>query len=192
MTTCTSYTLNATDSIVIYNGSANRPTGAQRFTGVLGYDTATDTLEMWDGAAWQTVARPWAGNPIAYTPQLYTNNTLATLGTGATAEGVWFQRGKLRTVIGRIVIGTAPTISAGANLEVTLPVNATGSGILAVGTGVAVDGGAVFYACGAFIDRTAQPGRARFAYNNTVLSSTGPFTWAATDTITWQVQYATA
>lgn len=105
---------------IVYAGSGNRPVAPTRFTGCIGYDTTNDLLEMWTGAAWKTIMRPVTGNAVSFTPQLYGNNVLNSLGTGATTYGGYTIRGPICTYWGFIVIGTGSSITAGA-ISVSMP-----------------------------------------------------------------------
>lgn len=188
---CTSYELVPPDSFV-YAGSVNRPGEGVRYVGMIGYDVTNDCLEMYvGGGTWATVAKPVSGPIPGYTPTMWTNGTATLLGTGPGQLGWHTRLGRKITAWGLIVLGTGPTVSAGANLEVSLPVAALATpAVQTVGTGTLFDG-TTPYAVTAVID-SSQPSRIRFARNGSYASSSSPFTIAAGDRVSWCAEYIAA
>lgn len=190
---CTQYDLNVPQPFV-YAGSANRPAARVRFTGCIGIDITNNLMETWNGSAWKVVQQPFSGPPVAYTPALYTNSTLALLGTGGSATGWWTRAGDMVKAFGAIIIGTGPTISAGSPLEVTLPVvsiAASPGTIKPGGTGFVQGGPMTLPELTAYIDN-AQLSRARFIGPDGLVTSTSPKAIAAGDVIGWVVDYQVA
>lgn len=87
------------------------------YTGQLAFADDTNDLEIYDGAAWQSVYSPW----YAYTP---TWSGLSALGTGYTVQGYYQICG--RTVVANaMLIGGTSTSLGTSNISFSLPFAAT-------------------------------------------------------------------
>ena len=133
------------------------------------------------GAAWET-----------WTPALTASTTNPTLGTGSTAAGRYGRINK--TVFGncRIFFGTSG-VSAGSGFYfVSLPVTAQGVGVVA-GSGYVYDAstGLVRHVSIA-IDSTSRVALYLENQTNYAVSSTNPWTWAASDQIQFSFEYEAA
>lgn len=185
---CSQYILNAPQPFVYY-GTANRPASGTRFPGCMGIDLTNNILETFDGTTWYTVVQPFYGPPLTYTPTLYTNSVLANLGAGAIALGYYTRQADMVKVWGNITIGTAPTISGGTPLEITLPVASRDeASITQKCVGSALFDGTADTKLTAYI-ADAQLQRVRFVTATAIASSTVPETITAGDVISWMVDY---
>lgn len=126
-----------------------------------------------------------------YTPTLTAATTNPTLGTGATAAGMWTQQGGLVAVWFSLQFGTSPGAGSG-QYRVSLPVDiAPGAlGSLAIGSGRIIDSSAsasrliVPELAAGFVDRVRLAVEA-----GTTVTSSAPWTWAASDQIYGFVLY---
>ena len=133
------------------------------------------------GAAWET-----------WTPALTASTTNPTLGTGSTATGRYGRINK--TVFGncRIFFGTSGTNAGSGFYFVSLPVTAQGVGVVA-GSGYVYDAstGLVRHVSIA-IDSTSRVALYLENQTNYAVSSTNPWTWAASDQIQFSFEYEAA
>ena len=133
------------------------------------------------GAAWET-----------WTPALTASTTNPTLGTGSTAAGRYGRINK--TVFGncRIFFGTSGANAGSGFYFVSLPVTAQGTGVVA-GSGYVYDAstGLVRHVSIA-IDSTSRVALYLENQTNYAVSSTNPWTWAASDQIQFSFEYEAA
>ena len=134
------------------------------------------------GAAWET-----------WTPALTASTTNPTLGTGSTATGRYGRINK--TVFGncRVFFGTAGANAGSGFYFVSLPITAQAAGNLVAGSGYVKDAstGLVRHVSVA-IDSTSRVGLYLEDQINYAVSSTNPWTWAASDQIQFSFEYEAA
>lgn len=148
-------------------------------------------------AAGQTIDPDW-GNSIATAINTieaawtsYTATTTGiTIGTGGTVVTRRMKYGRTCHYQGTITLGTGGVLTGAPT--VSLPFNSAATGITQVGAAEFRDFGTEF-----------RPGAVRLITGTTlefevygpvggVLSATGPWTWAVSDQISWNVTYETA
>jgi hypothetical protein len=106
-------------------GGAGEPTLAE---GMFAYTTDTNTLWLYDGAAWVAAVNASSlngvGNWTSYTPVLTAVTTNPTLGSGSVAVGYYAQIGKVVIYSFQIVFGTSGVNAGSGDYRVSLPVTA--------------------------------------------------------------------
>ena len=170
--------------------SGTRPTSPPE--GMLVYETDTDRYSSYTGSAWvtlgQTITAP-------HTPVL-TATTNPTLGTGSVAQGRYtLFNGKWCVYRGTIRFGTSGVNAGSGQYFISLPVaSATtfGAGVDGVGAGLVLDAsGPNVVQANVYIAGSGATTMSMFASNNQV-TSVGPWTWAASDYLSWTITYETA
>lgn len=133
---------------------------------------------------------------IGYTPALTAVTTSPTLGTGSSAGGYYQLVGRRIDGIARIVFGTSGVAAGSGTYRISLPVAAdttvhaasgTGGQGSSIGTWNARDNSP-----GAFRQGTLQlvsASTAMLDYTTTAVSSSAPWTWAASDAINISFSY---
>lgn len=156
--------------------------------GMTSYLDDTNTLAIYDGSAWQTVATVGAGAWTNYTTYALTN---MTLGNG-TAFLYWTQTGKTVHYRGRLNWGGTTSV-AGA-ISISLPVTASSNGAF---TGsLTMRAGGVDYL--GYIANTTTTiavsavGSAGTYANRVTTSASVPGTWTSGDNITFSITYEAA
>jgi hypothetical protein len=133
------------------------------------------------GAAWET-----------WTPSLTASITNPTLGTGSTAAGRYGRINK--TVFGncRLFFGSSGTSAGSGFYFVSLPITAQASGVLA-GSGYVYDSSTgLVRQVSIALDTTSRISLYLDNATNYAVSSTNPFTWAASDQIQFIFEYEAA
>ena len=169
---------------VIVCTSGTRPSSPVE--GMVIYETDTDNLKVWDGAAWQTIAGPAAWSTFATTWTAVTTNP--TIGNG-TITARYRQEGKTVHYAGRILMGSTTTYGTGTWI-IDLPVTAVGS-TLGVGAGQANDSSTVANRKPVVIRINTSTTMVFFGDTGNV-DATNPFTWADTDALYWMFTYESA
>ena len=108
------------EQIVTPCTSATRPAGVE---GRLIFETDTDDLLVYDGAAWVPIAS--SGGVASWTPTLTATTTNPTLGTGSSVSGRLFRQGSMVTVWARIQFGTSGVAAGSGVYIINLPVAAS-------------------------------------------------------------------
>ena len=171
--------------VVIVCTSGTRP--ASPVEGMTIYETDTDRLLIWDGAAWVPVTS--VGAWTTYVPAWTSTGTAPAIGNG-TITGASMTHGKTTFVRGQITMGSTTTFGTGT-YSVSVPTAATaGSQAQTVGVTFYLDSG------------TAQRGGMCIFGTSTTMqlitaaggdvTNTVPHTWANTDRIYWSVTYEIA
>lgn len=173
------YNTNIREQVVATVTSSTRPTGVE---GRMIFETDTNKYMFYDGSAWRTFGGAWT----SFTPS-WTN---LTVGTGATNEGEYcYVPGGMHVRVS-VVLGTSPTVG---NVLMTIPNSETiRTGISATdhplghATYNDVTGniyrGVVQVQSTTSVRLRALNASSTYAYH-AQLSSTVPFTWAASDLI---------
>lgn len=156
--------------------------------------TDIGALEVYDGSGWALMYASTGGPAwTPYTPVLTASTTNPTLGTGATVNGSWTRSGRTVTVNGNFVFGTGATAGSGT-YRISLPVTAkTLSGGFHVGAAFGNDTSANNGVDG--VSRIGAGGgwdKAELMLFNVLVTATNPFTWAATDIISFTITYEAA
>lgn len=133
------------------------------------------------GAAWET-----------WTPALTASTTNPTLGTGSTTTGRYGRINK--TVFGncRIIFGTSGVNAGSGFYFVSLPVTAQASGVMS-GYGYIFDSstGLVRHTA-VVLDSTTRVSLYLENATNYAVAATNPWTWAASDQISFYFEYEAA
>lgn len=180
-------------SVMRFTTTSNADTalGATKAKGMLVYATNTDTLHIYNGAAWIPVATAlgsgtgYMGAWPGYTPTL----TGITLGNGSVSF-TYVQQGKTVHLRGRITFGTT-TVVTGA-VSISLPVNNTG---FFVGNVILRAAGVDYIGAlnnTSTVANIAAVGSAGAYANRTNLSTVIPATWTSGDLITISFTYEAA
>lgn len=151
--------------------------------GMMSFITATNSLEYYDGAAWQVYLGSIAWT--SYTPTL----TNLTLGNG-TLTFTYQQVGKIVNVRGRFSLGSTSAVTGSATFS--LPVTPTGfaygsANILAAGANY----GAVSYLSGTTVVVSTFNAAGTYAAR-TNTSATIPATFTTADAISFSLTYEAA
>ena len=146
------------------------------------YETDTDKVYIYDGAAWAETLK--IGTPTSFTPTWTTTGTAPAIGNG-TLEGSYFRVGRMITYSIALTAGSTTTFGTGG-WQFDYPVNAAGT-LLMVGSALAFDtsGG------------TTTPGACRVSTSTIILTFFGtgvvtnanPFTWATGDILRLTISY---
>ena len=176
---------------VISCTSGTRPSSPQE--GMTIYETDTDRYSSYTGAAWVTLGQTITSS---HTPVLTSTGTNPALGSGNVAAGKYtLWGGKWCTYRGTIRFGTSGVNAGSGQYLISLPVasaTALGAGVDDVGAGLVSDSPtnniiqATFYIAGSGV--TTMSGFA----SNAQITSTGPWTWSASDYMSWTITYETA
>lgn len=175
-------------------------TGAHGNITATGYTQSSGTFAIPSGVITPNNVTASTGSTwdySSYTPTL----TDITLGTGGTASGYYKQIGKTVHYFGTISLGTAPTV--GSTATVTLPVNASSHhpSLSPIGTVQAFDSSAGTGSPGQAVKTAATQAFTPYFVvvssapsfaNLSATSTNGPFTWAVSDTLWWNIQYEAA
>lgn len=145
------------------------------------YDQDTDQLLTYTSAgSWTPILN--TGAWTAYTPSI----TNGTLGNG-TLLGAYVQMGKTIAFRAQVTLGTTSTVASGFRLGI--PALAK-SGVWQTAQGWAFhNAGSLFFNVWCEIETAGDLVRVFNAANNTLLSATVPFTWAANDILVLEGVY---
>ena len=173
--------------------AADTALGATKAEGMVVYATTTDTLHIYNGAAWIPVATAlgsgtgYMGAWVGYTPT-YTG---ITVGAGGTSSFTYVQQGKTVHVRGRFTFGTGSAITGATTIS--LPVTAVSANFVPVITARSggADHGMVGTATATTIGVNALGASGAYTHRVT-LSSTIPGTWTSGDNITISATYEAA
>jgi len=168
--------------------SGTRP--ASPTEGMFVFETDTNRYSCYDGSAWETMGQTLTST---YTPALTAATTNPTLGGGSSALGRYtLFNGNWCTVRGTIQFGTTGPNAGSGQYFISLPFNANGSitvgvpfqGSLAIRDSSAGDlrEGNVYAAANAGTFSMIQ---------TAIVTSAVPWTWAASDYISWTMTYET-
>lgn len=166
------------------------------YRGQLAYDRVLDKfIARNQSDAWQDVVALGAWQ--TYTPTLTATTTNPTLGTGAIQTGRYTRMG--RTIMGRVFIqfGSGGGAAAGSgNYIVSLPVAARSSAadtIQTIGGGAVFDNDVSAYYLIEVHTPTAGGTTTNLAVETaTLVTNSSPFTWAASDFISFDFMYEAA
>lgn len=163
---------------VIVCTAATRPSAPVE--GMTIYETDTDYLRTYTGAAWVTIAQPLG--EVVWTPALTASSVNPTLGTGSTATGGYVRQGRLITFYAQLAFGTSGNAAGTGTYRVSLPftaaatwqgqvigaveLNNSGAGVLRTAR---IDTG------GTYVTMAAEDG--------TAVTDAVPFVWGVSDYI---------
>jgi hypothetical protein len=172
--------------------AADTAIGANKAEGMVVFATSTDTLHIYNGAAWIPVAQAlgsgtgYMGAWQGYTPT-FSN---LSVGNGTTAF-TYVQQGKTVHVRGRISLGTTSTVTG--LIAISLPVTAVSSNFVASITGRAGGTDHILYAASTTTTLSISAVTANGAYTSRAnTSATVPGTWTNGDNITFSATYEAA
>jgi len=172
--------------------AADTALGATKAEGMVVFATSTDTLHIYNGAAWIPVATAlgsgtgYMGAWVGYTPTL----TGITLGNGTTSF-TYVQQGKTVHVRGRLTFGSTTAVTGAASIS--LPVTATSVNFVPNLTARA--GGIDYMMLPIATVNTIGVnalGSAGAYTNRTTVSNLIPGTWTTNDYITFSATYEAA
>lgn len=188
--TFTSTTLTAADvndylmeQVVIVCTSATRPTAQE---GMVVYETDTDKLSVYNGAAWLPV---WQGAWTSYTPTL-TNVTT----TSGTLVAYYAQFGKTVHFSVKFTLGGSSAISGLIGVDLPVTAARTESGLLVahiLDSGTAYHPAVPLWGSTSRIDITVPNTAGTYAVTANT-SSTVPMTWTTSDYFTLSGTYEAA
>lgn len=177
--------------VVVVRTTTERDAFTDAVEGQLVFCRSNKITYRWDGSAWKL----WDAPVTAFTPTL----TSVTLGTGGTNTGRWHAVSGRVFVEGEIVLGTSPAVSGSVTL--TTPQAATfQSGtertlgavkLRAIGGSPSAYDGLVDQTDANTVRFIAKNASATYL-SNAALSSTVPFTWAATHRMEYAYSYIPA
>lgn len=173
---------------IILCTSSTRPTAR---TGAVIYETDTGLYQSYNGSAWVVLGRTVTGT---YTPTLTAATTNPTLGTGGAAEGrytVW--NGKWCTIRGTILFGTASVSAGSGQYFMALPFNTSSqiaNGVSSQGVATLRDSSTGTINMG--VTYAAASASTASFHSGGIVTNAAPWTWAASDYISFTMTYEIA
>jgi hypothetical protein len=172
--------------------AADTALGATKAEGMVVFATSTDTLHIYNGAAWIPVATAlgsgngYMGAWVGYTPTF----TGITVGNGTSAF-TYVQQGKTVHVRGRFTFGSTSAVTGATTIS--LPITAVSANFVPVITARSggADHGMVGTATATSIGVNALGSTGSYTHRVTI-SSTIPGTWTNGDNITFSATYEAA
>lgn len=161
--------------------SGTRPTGSDRFTGQIIYESDTTRQFMWNGTEWMYMTESvWTHHTPTYTG--------FTLGNGSHF-GKYQRLGKTVIYQGRFFMGSTSSVAGVFNLGLPVVSTALFEG-QNIGTFACIDasGGTGAARTGCMqLDSTSDA--VALVATGGVVNTTTPFTWATSDEFRWQCMY---
>jgi len=167
-------------AVMTFSSSSARDTALSGVLteGMHTYQTDTDRVTVYDGAAWQVVSSPWA----AYTPSLAN----ASNGNGTLSFRYRYAGFKTVQVRGSWLLGSTSSITGLVGFG--YPDSVTPASIRSLGVAWLEDATSVDFI------GSCQSASSIFVYSPGILptSATSPFTWAVSDGITVDITFEIA
>lgn len=172
--------------------SSTRPTN--KLEGTLIYETDTETILAWDGAAWVVVVDI---APKAYTPTWTSSGTAPAIGNG-TITGQYSRQGKMADVLIKMTLGSTSTAGTGTYYwslpfapASTTYADIMGSWLL-TDSGAGTRVGTAAYAAGpkVYAQFPLNVTGTEITMNNIVAGT--PLVWNTNDVITFRLRYEIA
>jgi hypothetical protein len=176
-------------------GGAGEATLAE---GMFAYTSDTNTLWLYDGAAWVSAINASSLNAIGtyttYTPVLTASVTNPVLGTGSFASGNYATINKICVGAGQIYFGSSGASAGSGEYKISLPLAGEG-GSNVVGSGKLRDASAGFvaYLLSFAYDGTASRMGIQWGSGNALnVTAASPITFGASDQISFNFVYRLA
>jgi hypothetical protein len=174
------------EQVVITCTSGTRPSSPT--DGMVIFETDTDMLRAYSNGSWTVVQQL---GPGSHTPVLTASTSNPTLGTGSSQVGrylLW--GGRMCTYWGRIAFGTAALSAGTGQYFVSLPFVSNSAPEIFVGSAMLRDSSSgSIQPCTSYMASGAST--LSIVTPSGIASSTVPWTWAASDYLTWSITYET-